>query len=199
MKLRSLLALFLAVMIASVGVVSAQHHHGTPESHDHTDHAEHDHHNMEGMSMGAFYFTVTNNGDEADTLLGVESDIAEIIEIHNVEMDEGVMQMVPMHDGVEIAAGESITLEPGGYHIMLIGITQSMLDGEEFDATLHFENAGEIEITVPIHIMEPEEDEFDDPVEEGDIEISNIWARQAPKLEGTGTPVATPDATPDQN
>lgn len=198
MKLRYSLTMLLAVLIASVGVVSAQHdHHGTPESHDHAD--EHDHHAMEGVSMGAFYFTVTNNGDEAETLVKIESDIAEIIEIHNVEMDEGVMQMVPMHDGVEIAAGESIVLEPGGYHVMLIGITESLLDGEDFSATLHFENAGEVEITVPIYILEPEEGDFADPVEAGDIEVSNVWARHAPKLEGSGTPVATPDATPDQD
>lgn len=204
MKLRYVLTMLLAVFVASYGVLSAQDHthHGTPESHDHSDHADHgdhDHHGMEGVSMGAFYFTVTNNGDEADTLVKIESDIADIIEIHNVEMDDGVMQMVPMHDGVEIAAGESVVLEPGGYHVMLIGITESLLDGEDFTATVHFENAGEVEITVPIYIFEPEDEEFSDPVDAGDIEISNIWARQAPRLEGTGTPMATPAATPDQN
>src|SRR5690554_2318600 len=104
-------------MIASFGIVSAQQ--GTPESHDHGDHGDH---GMEGVSMGAFYFTVTNNGDDADTLVKIESDIAEVIEIHDVEMDDGVMHMVPMHDGVEVSPGESLVLEPGGYHVMLIDI-----------------------------------------------------------------------------
>ena len=209
MKLRHTLVTLLAVMVASFGIVSAQHgtDEGTPASHDHGDNSDHedqDHHDhgdhgMEGVSMGAFYFTITNNGDESDRLVKIETDMADIVEIHNVEMDDGVMQMVPMHDGVEIAAGESIVLEPGGFHVMLIGITESMLDGEDFTATLHFENAGEVEITVPIYVFEPNEDEFNDPVEAGDIEVSNIWARQAPKLEGAATPMATPDATPDQN
>lgn len=199
MRIRHLWITLLAFMIASVGVASAQHNHGTPESHDHADHGHHDHgdHDMEGVSLAAFYFTITNNGDDADTLVEIESDIADIIEIHDVEMDEGVMSMVPMHDGVEIAAGESIVFEPGGYHVMLIGITKSLLDGEAFTATLHFENAGEVEITVPIHALEPDEGEHSDPVEVGDIEVSNIWARQAPKLDGPATPMATPDATPD--
>ena len=119
--------------------------------------------------MGAFYFTVTNNGDDADTLVKIESDIAEVIEIHDVEMDDGVMHMVPMHDGVEVSPGESLVLEPGGYHVMLIDITRSLLDGEEFTATLHFENAGEVEITVPIFILEPDESELEDSFEVGDL------------------------------
>lgn len=194
MKLRFILTTFIALMIASFGIVSAQQ--GTPESHDHGDHGDH---GMEGVSMGAFYFTVTNNGDDADTLVKIESDIAEVIEIHDVEMDDGVMHMVPMHDGVEVSPGESLVLEPGGYHVMLIDITRSLLDGEEFTATLHFENAGEVEITVPIFILEPDESELEDSFEVGDLEVSNVWARQAPKIEGTGTPEATPAATPDQN
>lgn len=194
MKLRFILTTFIALLIASFGIVSAQQ--GTPESHDHGDHGDH---GMEGVSMGAFYFTVTNNGDDADTLVKIESDIAEVIEIHDVEMDDGVMHMVPMHDGVEVSPGESLVLEPGGYHVMLIDITRSLLDGEEFTATLHFENAGEVEITVPIFILEPDESELEDSFEVGDLEVSNVWARQAPKIEGTGTPEATPAATPDQN
>lgn len=195
MKLRNTLFTLLAILVASFGVVSAQHDtdHGTPEANGHADRA------MEGLSLGAFYFTVTNNGDEPDTLVEVESDIADIVEIHNVEMDEGVMQMVHMQDGLEIASGESIVFEPGSYHVMLIGITESLLDGEDFTATLHFEHAGEVEITVPIHALEPDEGEHSDPVQAGDIEVSNIWARQAPKLEGAATPAATPDATPDSD
>lgn len=200
MKLRHTLVTLLAVLVASFGIVSAQHgtDEATPASHDHSDHSDQGDHGLEGVSMGAFYFTITNNGDEPDTLVMVETDMAEIVEIHDVEMDEGVMQMVPMHDGVEIAPGELIAFEPGGLHVMLIGITESLLNGDEFSATLHFEHAGEVEITVPIHVLEPGEGEHGEPVDAGDIEVSNIWARQAPKLEGAATPIATPEATPDQ-
>lgn len=201
MNLRYFILTILAVLATSFGTVAAQHSTDHGDHSDGTPHAEHDDHGdhshgMDNVSMGSFYFTVTNNGDEDDRLVAVETEMAEIVEIHNVVMDGGTMQMLPQHDGVEIAAGEQLVLEPGGYHIMLIGITESMLDGEDFTATLHFEHAGEVEITVRIHALEPDEDEHSDPVEAGDIEVSNIWARQAPKLDGVATPMATPDATP---
>lgn len=197
MKLRFTFIAIFTLLATSFGAVAAQHDHGTPAS-DHDDHADHGdmHDSDEGLSMGAFYVTITNNGDESDTLLSVETDMAQTVEVHNVEMEDGVMKMFPMHDGVEIPSGETIIFEPGGYHVMMIGITESLLDGEEFTATLNFENAGDVEITVPIHALEPEEGEFGDSVEIGDIEVSNIWARQAPKLDGVATPMATPDATP---
>lgn len=204
MKFRTLFVTLLAVLSISFGAVAAQHddHDATPGAHDH-DHMDHgdmdhgDHGDMGDVSLAAFYFTVTNNGDGADTLLSIESDMAHVIEIHDVEMKDGVMSMFPLEDGLEVPAGETVTLEPGGYHVMMIDITESLIDGEEFTATLTFENAGEVEITVPIFALEPEEDEFQDPTTVGDIEVSNVWARQAPKLDGGATPVASPDATPD--
>jgi len=194
MKLRYTLIALLAALSTMVGSVAAQHDHhaSTPVADDHGDHMD-----MENTSLGAFYFTVTNNGDEADRLVGIESDAAEVVEIHSVEMDNGVMKMSPELDGVEIPAGESLAFEPGGYHVMLIGLTQSLLNGEEFTATLHFEHAGAVEITVPIFMNEPDEGEFGEPIQVGDsLEVSTIWARQAPKLDGMGTPAATPNATP---
>jgi periplasmic copper chaperone A len=169
------------------------HAHGTPHpGHDTDPHGQ-------SVSLGAFYFTLTNNGEETDRLIDVQTDIAGLAEIHDVMINNGVMQMMPMLDGVEIAAGETIAFEPGGFHVMLIGLTESLLDGGEFRATLYFEHAGEIEITVPIYMSEPDDNAFADPVHGGhddSIEVSNVWARQAPKLDGMATPMATPDVTP---
>lgn len=191
-KALSVFLVSVLLVVSGMSIVSAQmDHHGTPDAHHGTPMAGHG----EEMSMGAFYFTVTNNGDDADRLVEVKTDVAMHAEIHDVVMTDGVMQMQHQEDGVEIPAGESLTLEPGSWHIMLIGLNESLLDGEEFTATLVFENAGEVEITVPIHISEP--DEFADPVKVGDdIEISNVWARQAPKLDGMATPMASPEGTP---
>lgn len=204
MKVRFALMIVAALLVSMFGAAAAQmdHDHGTPASSDgHGDHSEHmsatPGMQMENMSMGAFYLKVTNNGDEADRLVKIESDIAAVIEIHNVEMNDGAMTMVPQHDGVEIPAHGEVEFAPASYHVMLIGITESLIDGEEFTATLFFENAGEVEITVPIFIGEPGENEFEAPVTVGDtIEVSNVWARQAPKLDGPATPVATPAGTP---
>ena len=180
MKFRAAFVLVLAILVSAFGAAAAQQMQGTPDPHGHGDH-----------------ITVTNSGDEADRLVKVESDIAQTIEIHNVEMKSGVMTMVPQHDGVEIPADGELVLKPGSYHVMLIGINKSLIEGEEFTATLFFEKAGEVEVTVPIFVSEPDEDTFGDPVSVGDtLEVSNIWARQAPKVNGMATPMASPAATP---
>lgn len=182
-------------MFSAIGLpVAAQHDHGhmgTPDASPMAGHGD-------ATSTGAFYMTITNTGDEADRLVAVHTDAAGTVEVHNVVMDGEVMQMMPQHDGVEIPAGEEIALAPGGYHVMMIGLTESLIAGEEFEATLVFEHAGEVEITVPILRTEPDEDELTaEPVEAGDLVIEGIWARQAPKLDGgTGTPVASPMASP---
>jgi copper(I)-binding protein len=194
---RSVMAIVAVIVFifSAIGFpVAAQHGHGhmgTPGASPMAMHGD-------ATSTGAFYMTITNNGDEADRLVAVETDAAEAIEIHNVVMEGGVMQMMPQHDGVEIPAGEEIALAPGGYHVMMIGLTESLIAGEEFEATLVFEHAGEVEITVPILRTEPDEDELTaEPVEAGDLVIEGIWARQAPKLDGgMGTPVASPMASP---
>ena len=198
MKFRIAFVLVMALLVSAFGAVAAQQMGGTPESQGHSDHmsATPDM-PMGNLSMGGFYFTVTNAGDEPDRLVKVESDIAQTIEIHNVEMKDGVMAMSPQHDGVEIPANGELVLEPGSYHVMLIGINKSLLEGEEFTATLFFENAGDVEITVPIYVAQPDEDEFGDAVKVGDdLEVSGIWARQAPKVDGMATPMASPAATP---
>lgn len=198
MKFRIVLVVVLAILVPAFGAVAARQVQGTPDSHGHGDHVSATPDMTTGNpSMGAFYFTVTNSGDEPDRLVKVQSDIAQAIEIHTVEMKNGVMAMSPQHDGVEIPADGELVLEPGSNHVMLIGITTSLLDGEAFTATLFFENAGEIEITVPISVAEPNDDEFADAVTVGDtIEVGGIWAREAPKIDGMGTPVASPAATP---
>lgn len=193
----------LAIASSAIGGVAAQHDHnhghGTPEA---SPMAEHDMASMD-LSMGAAYFTITNNGDEADRLVSVTTDMAEAVEIHEVTMDNNVMEMSPLHDGLEIPAGEEVSLEPSGYHIMLIGITESLIAGEEYDLTLTFEHAGDVTLTVPILRTEPDDNEGTaGPVEAGDLVIDGIWSRQAPKIDSgmgdmdMGTPVASPASTP---
>ena len=149
------------------------------------------HGDAQGMSMGAFYMTITNTGDAPDRLVSVQTDVASNVEIHDVVMDGGVMQMMPQLDGVEIPAGGELVLAPGGYHVMLIGLTESLLNGDAFTATLTFETAGEVEITVPVFISEPDADELTaEPVTAGDLTVDGIWARQAPKIDGASTPAS---------
>jgi len=72
-------------------------------------------------------------------LLGVSSPVAKKVEIHKMEMDQGVMRMRPM-SGLEIPANSSVALEPGSYHVMLIGVTKPLVKGQKVPMTLEFQN-----------------------------------------------------------
>lgn len=199
--MRRFMTLFLALLIAAgaFGGAVAQDMHGTPEASPMDEHAHHDHGHGDDLSMGATYMTITNNGDDADRLTGAETDVAEVVEVHEIVMKDNVMEMGPLHDGLEIPAGETVELEPGGYHIMLIGLTKSLVAGEDYELTLTFEHAGEVTVTVPILRTEPKDDEeFGDKVEIDDLVIEGVWSRQAPKIDtDKATPMASPEATPE--
>lgn len=176
----------MLAVLASSTQVAAQMDMGTPMSGmDHSGGS---------TSNAAFYFTVTNDGDVADQLTSISTDAAETVEIHDMSMDNGVMAMKPMPDGVEIPARESVALTPGGMHVMLIGLTKSLVAGQTFDATLHFRDGGDVTVTVPVLATEPTDGEGTaGPVNAGDhLVIEGIWARQAPKIESGATPAATP-------
>ena len=77
----------------------------------------------DGQDRSAVYGIVTNNGDETITAIAASTDIASTVELHETTMDdEGQMSMSEKEGGYEIAAGESLTFEPGGPHIMLFRI-----------------------------------------------------------------------------
>lgn len=90
--------------------------------------------------------TITNNGDDDDRLVSVDSDFPRTM-VHKTEAVDGVMQMRHQHGGVVIPAGETVTFEPGGLHLMFMGLEKPLKDGEKNDVTLTFENAGNIDVT----------------------------------------------------
>ena len=98
---------------------------------------------------GAAYLTVRNNGDQDDRLIGVASAVAGKTELHRSEMKDGVMKMAPVEEVVVPAHGEA-ALEPGGLHVMLMGLTAPLKEGKSFALTLEFEHAGTVEVTATI-------------------------------------------------
>lgn len=94
---------------------------------------------------GAGYMKITNMGDAADRLIAVNADYPRV-EIHNVKVENDIATMFQI-DGVEIAPGETVTLQPGQQHVMFMGLNgDAFEEGETIPATLIFENAGEVEI-----------------------------------------------------
>jgi len=95
-------------------------------------------------------FMTLNTSGEADRLVDASSPIAELVELHTHLMDDsGIMRMRPV-EAIEITPGEPAHLAPGGLHIMLIGLQEPLVRGERFPLTLTFENAGPLEIAVPV-------------------------------------------------
>lgn len=106
-----------------------------------------------GASTGAVYMTLDNKTASADRLTGVSSDIADTLQIHEMSMVNGVMQMRQLADGLPVPAGGSVVLKPGSYHVMLIGLKKPLTPGETFPLTLTFEKAGNVSVTVPVQAM----------------------------------------------
>jgi periplasmic copper chaperone A len=102
-----------------------------------SDHSGH----MAGTDMNApggnsaAYMILKNNGSE-DTLISAESDVAATIELHTVNMVDGVMQMREVEGGIPLPAGGETELKPGGFHVMLIGLQHDLAEGDVVELTL---------------------------------------------------------------
>lgn len=100
---------------------------------------------------GAVFFMIHNNTETDDRLIAVTSDVAEKTELHtHVESADGVMQMVQIEGGIALPSGEMHELARGGDHVMLMGLTRAVKDGDTIALTLTFEKAGEVQIQATV-------------------------------------------------
>lgn len=94
---------------------------------------------------GAGYLTVTNTGSSDDRLVGITADFPKV-SLHGTENADGVMRMFSV-DAIEIPAGETVAFQPGGFHVMFMGLNGDPFEaGDKIPATLTFETAGEAEV-----------------------------------------------------
>jgi copper(I)-binding protein len=96
---------------------------------------------------GAAYLTITSPA--ADRLVSASTPVAKKAELHTMSMQGMVMKMRPV-SGVDIPAGQAVTLKSGGEHIMLMGLNQPLREGQSFPLTLDFEKAGPRTVTVTV-------------------------------------------------
>lgn len=101
-----------------------------------------------GVKNGVVYVTLVNDGAKPDRLLKASSPLAASVSLHNNIKDGDIVRMREV-DGVDIPAGQIVELKPGGFHIMLMGLTRPLKDGEMFPLTLTLANEGE----VPVEVM----------------------------------------------
>ncbi len=105
-----------------------------------------------GAKSTAVFMTIENKGKEADRLISASSPMAGIVEIHEMKMDGGMMQMREVK-GLEVKPGETVELKPGGYHVMLMDLKQPLKEGESIPVTLRFEKSGSVDVKAAVAAM----------------------------------------------
>ncbi|GFE63472.1 copper chaperone PCu(A)C [Litoreibacter roseus] len=102
---------------------------------------------------GAAFMQIMNMGETEDRLIAASTDAAIRAELHtHQEASNGVMRMIHVEEGFVIPAGESLSLQRGGNHVMLIGLSDPLEQGETVNITLTFENAGDVMVEVPVDL-----------------------------------------------
>lgn len=105
----------------------------------------------EAGGVSATYLHALNFGAEADTLVGASTDVAGVVEIHEMSMVNDVMSMRPLEGGLVIASGEIGALEPGGVHLMMMDLPEALEADTAFTMTLDFESGAQVIIGVPVY------------------------------------------------
>ena len=106
-----------------------------------------------GQAGGGGFLKITS--PTADRLVAATAPVSKTVELHTMQMDGNVMRMrqVP---AIDIPAGQTVELKPGGLHVMFIGLTQTLKDGATFPLKLRFEKAGEVEVEVKVRTQAQE-------------------------------------------
>ena len=100
--------------------------------------------------VAAAFLGVMNHADTDDRLIGASSDAAKRVQLHTHKEKDGVVSMIHDEDGFDVPAGTLTKLARGGDHVMLMGLTQPLKQGDVVTITLTFEKAGDVTIEVPV-------------------------------------------------
>lgn len=95
------------------------------------------------------YFSIRNPSPRADALLSADTPVAGRVELHGHSHSNGMLKMQAL-DRVAVPAGETVDFAPGGYHLMLLDLKAPLRAGQRFPLTLHFQQAGDLRVEVPV-------------------------------------------------
>ncbi len=101
----------------------------------------------------AFFVDIVNNSDQPDTLYKAESDLAQVVEVHETYHTENGMMGMRHVDSIEIPANGTLQLKPGSYHIMLIRLNEDLKQGDTGKVTLFFKNGGKVAVEASVKDM----------------------------------------------
>ncbi len=99
---------------------------------------------------GAVFMVIHNHSDKDVTLIGAKSDVARTIELHTHIMEDDVAKMRQIEGGIVIPAGEMHALERGADHVMLMGLTRKLADGDKVELELSFDGADPVNLEVSV-------------------------------------------------
>ncbi|GAB2891399.1 hypothetical protein GCM10027046_20240 [Uliginosibacterium flavum] len=102
-----------------------------------------------GAQAGGGFLKIENSGP-ADRLVSAQAGVSNVVELHTMIMEGNVMRMSKLERGIDLPAGKSVALQPGGLHIMFIELKAPLKEGEKFPLKLKFEKAGEITVEVEV-------------------------------------------------
>ncbi|WP_349434493.1 DUF1775 domain-containing protein [Pararhizobium sp. A13] len=105
---------------------------------------------LPGAKVGGGGFAVKNDGSEDDTLVSVESPAAGRVELHEMTMQNDVMKMRKLEEGIAIPAGETVELKSGSLHLMFMDVKEAFAEGDSVPVTLTFEKAGKVDYVLPV-------------------------------------------------
>lgn len=103
-----------------------------------------------GAPVGGVVLDVTNKGAADDRLVSASTPVAGRVEIHEMAMEGDIMRMRPLPDGWPVPAGQTVSMQAGGQHLMLMELKGPLVEGQALPLTLRFEHAGEVALTVPV-------------------------------------------------
>lgn len=105
---------------------------------------------LPGQPVGGGFVTITNTGHHDDVLVSAESPTSGRVELHEMAMENNVMKMRPLKDGIPLPAGQTVELKPGGLHLMFMEVKEPFVEGASVPVTFTFKNSGSIEVTLPV-------------------------------------------------
>lgn len=106
-----------------------------------------------GQPNSAAFMEVSNKGSADLALVGGSSPVAEVVELHTHTMEGGMMRMRQV-EKIDLPAGETVSLKPGGLHVMLIGLKQKLVPDQEVSLTLLFNDGSEVTLQAPVHKLQ---------------------------------------------
>lgn len=106
-----------------------------------------------GADVAGGYLVLENRGASDDRLTGGSSPAAARVEFHAMSVENGVMSMRQLADGLEVPAGKSVALTPGSLHVMLMGLANPLTKGERVPLTLNFEKSGTVQVELTVESL----------------------------------------------